>query len=319
VGDGPAVPKPVHELLTFGVERLDLGLQVGRDPVDAEEEREPPVAQRVEDLALVTACPYRVAVGHEREGRHVLIRFNEIAHGAADAGEAEAGVEERDHDPERDEVLERVKGVRPLGRDDVADPLPRAELRQRAAGQPGGLRGREAHGTPGQDGSSRRQRSRQRRPALPNTFLSVPVRIELVRFSRPAFPSFRTFRSITSRHPSITRNPTTPSSSTRVNVKRRRARPATKPNTAHLIARAECRYRVVSETSWTRRGSVSLWLASISLRIRCSSSDSGMQSPLAPQRIVLHRLVCRSLSRAVQPPSTRLRSMIIRARDRTGP
>jgi len=146
VADSPAVTQPVDELLTLGVERAYLGLDVGRDAVEADEERELPVAERVEDLSVVAAGPHRVPVGDEGQGGDVLAGFDEIPDGAADAGEAETGVEERRHDSQRHEILERVPGRPPGGRRDQAGPLPRAELRHRAAGQAGGLGGREAHG-----------------------------------------------------------------------------------------------------------------------------------------------------------------------------
>ena len=55
-----------------------------------------------------------------------------------------------------------------------------------------------------------------------------------------------------------------------------------KPTTAHLMTRAEWRYRVVSETCCTNLGSVADRFSSISRRIRCSSSESGI-SPISDQ------------------------------------
>ena len=61
-----------------------------------------------------------------------------------------------------------------------------------------------------------------------------------------------------------------------VNVKIISSRPATNPTTDHLMTRAECRYSVVSETCCTNLGSVAERFSSISRRIRCSSSESGI-------------------------------------------
>src|ERR1039457_225725 len=269
--------EPVDKGLTVLGEGPDVGVDVGGDPVDRDEEGQLPVAERVEDLPVVAASPHVLAVGHDAQLGDVLTGFEQRADSSADADEGQPRVEEGSHHAQGDEV---PKGIRAVGfgrvRDDQAAALPVLELGWGTAGQAGGLRGGEAHGAGQLASSSRFQRSRQRRPVSPKTPFRAPPRSEPVRLSRPARPILRTLRSMTSKQNSMMRNPTTPRAKTLVNVASKMSNPMMNPATAHLIMRAAWRYRVVSETCWTSFGSVTERLASMSRRIRCSSSDSGI-------------------------------------------
>ena len=59
------------------VERAHLGLDLGRELVDRDEQRELTRAQRVEDLAVVAAGPHGAAVGDEAQAGEVVARFDE--------------------------------------------------------------------------------------------------------------------------------------------------------------------------------------------------------------------------------------------------
>jgi hypothetical protein len=115
----------VDEVAALGVERLDLGVDLGCVRVDRDEERELTPSQRVEDLAIVPARPHAVTVGHEPEAGDVLTRREEVAHGLPHPGEREARLEQRRDDSERDEVTESVRAV--VGRDEPGA-LPVREL-----------------------------------------------------------------------------------------------------------------------------------------------------------------------------------------------
>jgi hypothetical protein len=88
----------VDERLPLGIELADLGFDVRDDSIDRDEERELSVAQRVEHLTVVAACPYVLAVRYQRQGGDVLTRFHQVPERTADASQAQARVEQRrDH------------------------------------------------------------------------------------------------------------------------------------------------------------------------------------------------------------------------------
>ena len=57
----------VDERLTVVRELAHVGLHVGSEAVDRDEQRELPMTERVEDLAVVATGPHVIAVGHEAE------------------------------------------------------------------------------------------------------------------------------------------------------------------------------------------------------------------------------------------------------------
>ena len=91
------------------VERPHLGLDVLRQPVDGDEQRELAGAERVEDLAVVAARPDARSVGHEPQAREVVTRRDQRLARHADPGRRQPRVEERAHEPQRDEVTEVVR------------------------------------------------------------------------------------------------------------------------------------------------------------------------------------------------------------------
>ena len=126
-------------------ERAHVGVDVGRDLIDRDEQRELAGAQRVEDLAVVVAGPHVAAVGDEPQAR-------QIVPGVADRSE-------RDADPCSTAAPRRAATARRAARRDresrsrrrprraSTSPLTRPvpELRDGAAGEPRRLRGGEAH------------------------------------------------------------------------------------------------------------------------------------------------------------------------------
>ena len=66
--------EPLDERGPLDAERAYVGVDVGRDLVDRDEQRELTGAQRVEDLAVVVARPHVAAVGDEPQAREVVAR-----------------------------------------------------------------------------------------------------------------------------------------------------------------------------------------------------------------------------------------------------
>ncbi len=136
----------LDERLTLRRELTDLGLDVGGHAVDRDEERELPLAQRVEDLTVVAAGPDARAVGHELQPGEILTRRDQLTHRAAGPGQRDPAVEQGPHHPQRHQVTERVGPVGGVGAcDDDPVAFPVLQLCRRAARQAGGLRGREPH------------------------------------------------------------------------------------------------------------------------------------------------------------------------------
>src|SRR5918999_4798813 len=137
---GPYEPFPVV------LELADLRLDPPRNVVDRHEERHLPVPQGVHHLAITAAdLEDRLPVGHELHlgqmlGEAGLLR-QELPR-PADPLQRHAAVQQRLHDPERDEVTERIEprhpgaATGPLDRRlDESDLVPVAELARRATGE----------------------------------------------------------------------------------------------------------------------------------------------------------------------------------------
>jgi hypothetical protein len=88
----------VDKRLALGIELANLCFDVRDDSIDRDEERELTVAQRVEHLTVVSACPDVLAVRHQRQGGDVLTRFHQVPERTADAGQAQARIEQRRDD-----------------------------------------------------------------------------------------------------------------------------------------------------------------------------------------------------------------------------
>ena len=66
--------RPSTNAAALEPERADVGIDVGGDLVDRDEQRELTGPQRVEDLAVVVARPHVTAVGDEAQARQVVAR-----------------------------------------------------------------------------------------------------------------------------------------------------------------------------------------------------------------------------------------------------
>lgn len=102
-------PEIVDERLPFARELADVGLDLGSEAVDRDEERELPVRERVEDLSVVAASPDTIAVGHEAELGELLAAARELGDCTPDPGQRQTGIEERPDHAERDQVPEGVR------------------------------------------------------------------------------------------------------------------------------------------------------------------------------------------------------------------
>ncbi len=88
------VAQPVDERASLAVEAAHLALHVDDEAIDRDEQGELTVAQCIENLAVITACPDRVAVGHQAQPGDVFAGFDEEAQRTPDAGKRQSGVEE---------------------------------------------------------------------------------------------------------------------------------------------------------------------------------------------------------------------------------
>ena len=79
----PESLQALDELGALGVERAHVGVDVGRDLVDRDEQRELTGVQRVEDLPVVVARPHAAAVGDDAQAREVVARLAHPARRAA--------------------------------------------------------------------------------------------------------------------------------------------------------------------------------------------------------------------------------------------
>ena len=89
-------------------ERAHVGIDVGRDLIDRDEQRELTGPQRVEDLAVVVARPDVAAVGDQPQAREVVTGVAHRGERDTDARRRQARVEHRAHDPQRDEIAKSV-------------------------------------------------------------------------------------------------------------------------------------------------------------------------------------------------------------------
>ena len=131
--------EPFNEGLTVARELADIGLDIGGDAIDGNEERQLAMAQRVEDLSVVAARPHAVAIGDHSEPGDVFAGLHQRCDCSANAGQRKPGLEQRLDHAQRDEVTKGIGQCRVRGRGDEPDARPVFELCGGAPTQPRSL------------------------------------------------------------------------------------------------------------------------------------------------------------------------------------
>ena len=108
----------LDELGPFPFECRNVGVDIGRNLIDGDEQRELTGPQRVENLTVVMTGPDIATVGDEAQAREVVTSVANRSEGDAHPSGGKPGVEQRPNDTQRDEVAEGVPR-RTLDRDEA--------------------------------------------------------------------------------------------------------------------------------------------------------------------------------------------------------
>ena len=79
-----AAAQVVNERLALSAELPHIGLEVGGQPIDRDEQRELAVAERVEDLSVVPTRPDPLTICHESQLGDVVVAPRELGDRTAD-------------------------------------------------------------------------------------------------------------------------------------------------------------------------------------------------------------------------------------------